>query len=239
MCSVCVKEGSADVYDLLASPYKHKTGLLRNLGNNNGLKVLLFGKCQHLVGILLIDYDGHTLLGFGNRKLGSVKTRILLRNLVKVYAKACCQLADGNGNTAGTEVVTLLNQVAYLTAAEQSLQLTLGRRITLLYFRTAGIDGFGRMLLRGTGRTAAAVTSGPAAHQNDDVAGIRGLTDYICPRRGAHNGTDFHTLCNIVGMIDFINEAGGKTDLVTVGAVTLCGTRCKFSLGKFAGKRIL
>ena len=76
------------------------------------------------------------------------------------------------------------------------------------------------MYLGGTGCTAAAVTSGTSAEQDDDIARIGSLTDDIFARSSAHNSTDLHTLCHIIGMINLFYITGSQTDLVTVGAVT-------------------
>ena len=53
------------------------------------------------------------------------------------------------------------------------------------------------MYLGGSGSTAAAVTSGTSAEEDDDITGIGGLTDDIFAGSSAHNSTDFHTLLQI------------------------------------------
>ena len=236
MCAVGVEERTGDVYNLLASPGKDKSGLCRNLSDRNSLEVLLVGKCKHRRNVLLVHNNRHTLLGLGDGKLRAVQTRILLRNLVQIDAKARCQLADGYGNTARTEIVALLDEAAHLGTTEESLELSLGGSITLLNLGTAGVDGLGGMLLGRSRCAAAAVAAGASAHQNDDVAGITVFSLYVCAGSSAHNGTDLHALCNIVRMINLIDKAGGKTDLISVGAVALRSARGELSLRKLTGQ---
>ena len=61
--------------------------------------------------------------------------------------KALCQLSDRYRYSACTEVVALLDQAADFFSAEQSLDLALGRRISLLYLCAAHFDGSLRMYL--------------------------------------------------------------------------------------------
>ena len=95
------------------------------------------------------------------------------------------------------------------------------------------------MLLGRSRSAAAAVAAGTSAHQNDDVTGITVLSLNIGARSSTHDGTDLHTLCNIVRMIDLIHKAGSQTDLVSVGAVTLRCAGGELSLRKLACQRVL
>lgn len=79
------------------------------------------------------------------------------------------------------------------------------------------------MFFGGAGSTAAAVTTGLTAEQDNDVTRYRFFTTYVSARGGPDNGADFHAFSYIARMIVFTNFAGGKTDLVTVRAVTASG----------------
>ena len=148
MRSVGIQECSGDIYDLFASPIQNQT---RFFGNNSYLycfQVLFCCIGKEFFYVFRCDHDSHTLLGFRNSDLCSVQTCVFFRNFIQLYAKSVCQLADGYGYTACTEVVTFFNDIAYFLTAEQSLNLTLCRRITFLNFCAAGVDrlcivGFG------------------------------------------------------------------------------------------------
>ena len=90
------------------------------------------------------------------------------------------------------------------------------------------------MYLGGSGSTAAAVTSGTSAEEDDDITGIGGLTDDIFAGSSAHNSTDLHALCHIRRMIDFFYKSGSQTNLVTVRGITAGCTSYQFLLGQLA-----
>ena len=54
------------------------------------------------------------------------------------------------------------------------------------------------------------------------------------PGSSSHNRTYFHTLCHVVRMIDFFYISGGKSYLVSVGAISLCSIPYKLLLRKLA-----
>ena len=72
------------------------------------------------------------------------------------------------------------------------------------------------MRLRGAGCTATAVTTRTSAEENDYIPRSRTLTADIYLGSSRNNCTDFHTLCGIALVINFIDNARCKTDLVTV-----------------------
>ena len=88
------------------------------------------------------------------------------------------------------------------------------------------------MYLGGARRTAATVTTGPSAQQDNDIVGIGIFPDHICSGRSTHNSTDLHTLCDIIRMINLLYIAGCKSDLVAVGGISACSTSYQFFLGK-------
>ena len=173
MCTIGIQECSGKIYDILAAPLQHKPRLLGHNRYFRSFEIFLIRIFHKFRYILRIDDDCHTLLGFGDRQFRAVQAGILLRYLVQINGQTVCQLADGNGYTAGTKVVTFLDQLAYFRSAEQSLQFTLGRCITLLHLSTAHLDGLLGMYLGRSGSTAASVTAGTTAQQDDDIARIR------------------------------------------------------------------
>ena len=234
MCSISVKECTGNIYDFFASPCKNKAWLLGNDCNRDCFEVFFVCKAKEFVNIFWIYNNCHTLLGFRDCDLCSVKAGIFLRNFVEVYAKSVCKFTDGNRYTAGTEVITFLDDVADFLASEHTLDLTLCRRITFLDFCTADFDGCLCMYFGGTGSTADTVTSGTSSEKDDDIARIRVLTDDRASRSCTHNSTDLHTFCNVVRMIDFFDITGSQTNLVAIGAVAVSCTSDKFLLRKFA-----
>ena len=234
MCSVGIQECTGNIDDLFSSPGEYQTRVLGYDCNFGCLQVLFCGIFQELLTVFRVDDNGHTLLGLGDGDLGSVEAGIFFRYFVQIDLKSRCQLADGNGNSACTEVVAFFNQKADFLAAEQSLQFTLSRCVSFLYLCTAGLDGFCRMYFGGTGCTAAAISSSTAAEQDDDIARIGIFTDNGTARCCSKDSSDLHTFCHVVRMVNFFDIAGCKTDLVSVGAVAVCCFSYKFFLRKFS-----
>ena len=117
---------------------------------------------------------------------------------------------------------------------EQSLNLPLGGSITLLHLCAAGLNGLLSVYLGGTGSAAAAVASGLAAQQNDQIARIRCLTDDILSGRCAHDRADLHTLRHVVRMINLFYITGSQTNLIAVGAVAVGCAAHQLLLGQLA-----
>ena len=90
------------------------------------------------------------------------------------------------------------------------------------------------MHLGGTRCAAAAVTPGSAAQQNDDIVWIRVFPDHIFSRRGTHHRTDLHTLRNIIRVVNFFDQPGRQTDLVTIGRITVGCTPHQLFLGQLS-----
>ena len=68
-------------------------------------------------------------------------------HLIQIYFQTVCKFANRHRHTAGSEVVAAFNHSGDLTSAEQSLQISLHRRISLLDLSTGGQDRFFCMLL--------------------------------------------------------------------------------------------
>ena len=92
------------------------------------------------------------------------------------------------------------------------------------------------MRLGGARRAAAAVAACAPAEQNHDVAALRPLTANVGRRSRGNDRADLHAFGCITGVVEFIDDAGGKADLVAVGSVTCCGGLADRPLGKLAGE---
>ena len=95
------------------------------------------------------------------------------------------------------------------------------------------------MGLGGTGGAAAAVAPGPAAQQNDQVAGLGALPADVGSGSGGDDRADLHALGGIAGVIQLIHLAGGQADLVAVGAVACGGLGDNGALGQLPGHGLL
>ena len=236
--AVGVEEVAGYVNDGVAVPSHAQTIGIGNNGNNRCFDVLLVCHFDELLHVLL-GYDNcHTLLRLGDSQLGAVQTVILLRYGVQIDVQTVCQLADGNGYTACAKVVAAANHAGCLRIAEQTLNLALFRRIALLYLCAAGLQRFGGVALGRTGCTAAAVTTGAAAEQDDNIARIRHFTNDVFNRCCADNCADFHALCDIARMINLMNQAGSQTDLVAVRRITGSGSGAQLALRQLVLQRL-
>ena len=232
--TVGVEEFTGNIHDHLAPPQHGQTGIVGDVGHHGGLQIFAcrdLAEASHVAGLY---HHSHSLLRFADGQLRSVQTLVLLGYPIQIDTKTVCQFTDGNGNTAGTEVIAALDQAGRLGIAEQSLKLSLLGGITLLNLRTAGGQGFGGVGFGGAGGTAASVTAGTAAQKDDHVTGGRNLAAYVFSGSGRDDRTDLHTLGRVAGVIDLVYHTGGQTDLVTVGGIA---GRCRghdLALGQLA-----
>ena len=234
MSAVGVQKRAGNINDFFLSPYEDKSGFLCHNSHGNCFQIFLVCIFQESIHIFWIHNHSHTLLRFGDGDLCAVQTRVFLGNLIQIHAKASRQFADGNGNAACSEVVTFLDDMADFLSAEHSLDLSLSGRVTFLHFRAADFDGRLCMHLGGTCRAADPVAAGASAQKDDDISRIGILTDYRASGSCAQNCADLHTLRHIIRMINFFYITGGKTDLVSIGAVPVGRSSYQLLLGKFA-----
>ena len=208
MRTVRIKECTGDIDDLLASPYEYESRIFGYDCNLSCLEVLFLGICEELVNILWSNNNCHTLLGLGDGDLCSVKSCIFLRYFIKFNSESVCKLSDCYGYAAGTKVVTFLNNMADFFSAEKSLQLTLGRCVTFLHLCATYGCGLCVVCLGRSGCTTDSVTSGTSAEEDDLVSWVRSQSLYGTSRCCTHDGTDFHTLCNVIRMVNLLNITG-------------------------------
>ena len=218
--TVGVEELTADVNNLFAVPVHYKSFFRLNLCNLACLKIFTVRKFKETFEIFGLNYYSHTLLRLTDCKLGAVKTFVLLRNCVEVDHKTVSKLTDSNGYTACTKVVTTLNHAARLSIAEKALKLSFLGSITLLNLCTASFNRMSIVCLGRTCCTTDTVTACTTAEKNYNVTRSRTLSANICSRSSRNNCADFHTLCSIAIMVNLINNACCKTNLVTVRGIT-------------------
>ena len=95
------------------------------------------------------------------------------------------------------------------------------------------------MCLGRTRSTAASISACTAAQQDHDITWLRPLADDIGSRGSRNDRTNFHSLGNIIRMIQFLDKTCGKTNLVAIGAVSICCCCHDLSLRQTARHRIL
>ena len=234
--AVGVKEVTGNVRDHLAVPGHAQTIEIGDLCDNDSLQVFACSGSDEGVYVLGTDNDCHTLLRLGDGQLGAVQTVVLLGYCVEVDVQTVSQLTDRNRYTAGTKVVAAANHAGDLGVTEQTLQLALLGRVALLNFCTASLEGSLGVLLGRTGCTAAAIAAGLTAEQDDDIARLGYFTDDVLNRSRADNCADLHALCNIARMVEFVYQAGCKTDLVAVRGVTSGSRGAQLALGQLVGQ---
>ncbi len=232
--TVGIEEGTGNIHDRPAPPLEDKPGLFGDAGQRSRLQVLLGGVFEKFRLIFGRHDNSHALLGFGDGQFSAVKSFIFLGNEVQIDLQAVCQLADGDGDTARAEVIALFDEAGDLGTAEQSLELALCGGIALLNFRAAGGQRLLGVGLGGTCGAADAVTSGAAAQQDDDIAGVGVETLHVGACRRAHDRADLHAFGQIAGVVDLGDMTGGKTDLVAVAGIAVRSADDQLFLGKLA-----
>ena len=237
--TVRIEECTAQVDYAIAAPLHLKSRLFGDDGHDLRIEVFLLRLGAEFLHILRVEHDRHTLLRFGNRKLGAVEALVLLRDFVQINLKARCKLADGDAHAARAEVVAALDERGNLRVTEQTLNFAFGRRVALLHLCAANLDGFERMRLGGTRCAAAAVTARCAAEQHDNVSGLRLEALDVRLRRCADDRANLHALCNITGVIKLRDLTGRKADLVAVGGIARRSAGGNLSCGQLTLHRIL
>ena len=79
-------------------------------------------------------HHGHALLGLGDGEFGAVEAVVFLGHVVEVDLERGRDLADGDRDAAGAEVVADLDLPAGARVAEQALDLPFGGRVAFLHF---------------------------------------------------------------------------------------------------------
>ena len=230
---------SREIHDRLPAPTHDETRFLGNRRDFRRFEIFLVRRLDERGDILHREHDRHTFLGFGNRQFSAVKPFVFFWHGVEIDGKPVGQFADGDGDAARAEVVAPLNHPRNLGTTEQTLDFSLGRRITLLHFRAAFRQGINRVLLRRARCAAAAVTPCTTAHEHHHIPWLRALPHDVFFRRGGNDSADFHALRHISGMVDLRHLSRRETDLVAVGTVSGGRLPRDFLLRQFARPCIL
>ena len=149
------------------------------------------------------------------------------------------QFSDGDGNTAGTEIVAPSDESGRFFIAEESLKLTLLHCIPLLNLCSGFADGGSIVTFGGTCGSTDSVSTGSAPEQDDEISFLRGLSSHILLERGGDDGACLHSFGLVSGMVDFFNKSGVQADLISIGRESFRGTSCDDSLRQFSRKRFL
>ena len=235
--AVRIEERAGKVHDALPLPIHRHAAVIRNGCNDGRFEVFLFGQRGETLRVRSSHDHRHALLGFADGKLRAVQPFILLRHRVEVDAEAFRQLAHGDAHAARAEVVAALDETRRFRVAEQALELAFFRRVALLHLCAAGLDGTRVVRFGGSRCAAAAVAPGAPTKEDHHIAGCRRFAPHVLFRHRADHRADFHALCSIAFMVDFIHKARRKADLVAVGAVTCGCRRHKLALRELARKR--
>ena len=183
-------------------------------------------------------YHGHTFLRLADGEFGGVQARVLGRDAVEVYVQAGGELADGDADAAGAEVVGLLDQAGHLRTAEKPLELALLGGVTLLDLAAAGLEGCLGVLLGRASCASDAVAAGAAAEQEDHVAGRGALAADVVRLHGPHDGADLHPLGGIALVVDLADMRGSEAYLVAVAGISAGGLAADHALRQLAGNGV-
>ena len=163
-----------------------------------------------------LNNNRHALLALAYRKLRAVETLVFFRHCVEVYLKSVRKLAYSNRYAARAEVVAAFYHQAGFFVSEKSLELSLLGSVALLNLSAAAFERFNRVGLRRARRSAAAVASGRAAEQDNNISGSGYLAAHVLRGRCRYYCADFHSLGGVAGMIYLVDYAGGKAYLIAV-----------------------
>ena len=236
--AVGIQKGSGNIDDRHPSPLHHQPVRIGHIGDDCGFQIFFCCIADKLVRIFLLHHHCHPFLGFRNSQFRAVKAFIFLRHLVQVDIQSVSEFPHCHRYAAGTEIIAPLNETGHLAPAEEALNLSFRQRIALLYFCTAGFNGFRIQFLGRTGGAAHAVTAGPSAYQNHHISRLGRQADHMVRRSCGHHRTDFHTLCNKSGMVVFLHFPCSQTNLVAIGAVPFGCFNGNLPLGELARQRL-
>ena len=92
--TVGIQEFSGQIDNRIAAPVHRHPFFIGNLCDNRCLQVLGMRQFDELLGVFGSNDNRHSLLRLGDRKFGSVKTVVFLRNSIEVDVQSVGQLTD-------------------------------------------------------------------------------------------------------------------------------------------------
>ena len=107
--TVGVDKVAAEVHDGLAAPLHRQPVGVGDLGDDVGFDVLLAAVFEEGFHVFRIHHSAHTLLRFADGHLRAVKALVFGSHRVEIDLQSVGQLADGDADTARTEVVGLFD----------------------------------------------------------------------------------------------------------------------------------
>ena len=233
--AVGVEEGAGEVDDGLAAPGHHEAAGVGDGSDMGAFEVFLVGCGNEIGNFRRIDADGHAFLGLGDGEFGAVETIVFFGDGIQVDFEGRGDLADGDGDAAGTEVVANLDFAGEFRVAEEALDFPFRGGVAFLDFGGVFEGSVGVFFGRASG-AADAIAAGATADEKDDIAGRGRAAKDLGTRGGGDNRADFQAFGDIAGVIDFRDLAGGEADLVAVGRIAVGGDLADFFLREFAGE---
>ena len=229
-----VDEGAGEVaYASVAVVHSHPAAVA-HVCYVSHFEVLLAAVALEFLPVFGFDHHGHSLLGFADGYLGGIQAAVFDRHLVQPYIQTVGELSDCNADSAGSEVVRLLDEAGHLRPSEEALYLSFFRGVTLLDFAAAALQRALVVLLGGTGGSAYAVTAGTASEHKNHVARGRGFPAYVLSLDGSDHRAYLQTLGRVAAVVYFLDEGGGQTYLVAVAGIALGRLLRDDSLREFA-----
>ena len=198
-----VDEFTREVYDFAPFVEHPHTGRIRHVGHLDRLDILLAAVFHEPGDVFRLDDYGHALLRLADRQFRGIQAAVLGLHAVEINIQPVGQLADGDADAAGAEVVRFLDEPRHLGAAEQAFEFALLGGIALLHLAAAGFERLGVVLLRRAGRTADSVSACPTSHEKYYIALFRGSSDNHIARSRRDNRANFHALCDVPGIVNF------------------------------------
>ena len=233
-----VDEFTREVYDFAPFVEHPHTGRIRHVGHLDRLDILLAAVFHEPGDVFRLDDYGHALLRLADRQFRGIQAAVLGLHAVEINIQPVGQLADGDADAAGAEVVRFLDEPRHLGAAEQAFEFALLGGIALLHLAAAGFERLSIVLFRRT-RGAADTVTPRAATQHDNLVARDGFfAADVFSLHGTDHGTDFEALGHIVVVVNLAHMGRCQPDLIAVTGVARGGLLRNDALRELAFERI-
>ena len=214
--AVGIQKFAADIDYFFAVPVHDEPRVSLNFRHRHCLEIFFISQRKESVNIVRLNNDRHALLALAYCKLRAVETLVFFRHCVEVYLKSVRKLAYSNRYAARAEVVAAFYHQAGFFVSEKSLELSLLGSVALLNLSAAAFERFNRVGLRRARRSAAAVASGRAAEQDNNISGSGNFAAHILCGSRRDDRAYLHSLRRIAGVIYLVDYARRETYLVAV-----------------------
>ena len=214
--AVGIQKFAADINNFFAVPVHDESRLCLNLCHGHCLEIFFISQREESVNIVRLNNNRHALLALAYCKLRAVETLVFFRHCVEVYLKSVRKLAYSNRYAARAEVVAAFYHQAGFFVSEKSLELSLLGSVALLNLRAAAFERFNRVGLRRARRSAAAVASGRAAEQDNNISGSGNFAAHILCGSRRDDRAYLHSLRRIAGVVYLVDYTRRETYLIAV-----------------------